>query len=487
MRPCMRWGLSAAAVMGIGLALGSLAATPCRGAEKLNVLMIAVDDLRPELGCYGVSQIRSPQIDKLAARGVVFQRAYCQQAVCSPSRTSLLTGARPDTTQVYDLETHFRNKIPNVVTLPQHFKNHGYFTAGMGKIYHGGLDDRASWTEPHWTPKKAVTYSDPANRVPAGSPKTVRGAPWEKASGDDGDFHDGFVANYAIETLGRVKDQPFFLAVGFIRPHLPFVAPAKYWDLYPADSILPAPLAARPKDAPAFALSNFGELRAYQNMPKTGPVTEADAKMLRHGYYASVSYMDAQVGRVLAELERLGLAEKTIVVLWGDHGWKLGEYGEWCKHTNFELDARVPLIVSAPGMAQGKSARALTEFVDIYPSLCDLADLPLPEHLEGSSFAPVLADPTIVGKPAAFGQYPRKNLMGYTMRTDRYRYTRWVERKQPEKIVAVELYDHETDPGETTNIAGVDAQAEVLAALAQQFDAGWQAVNPRPTSSTPKE
>ncbi len=474
-----------------------LVASAAHAADKPNVLFIAVDDMRPDLGCYGAEFVKTPNLDRLAAGSVTFRRAYCQQAVCSPSRTSLLTGKRPDTTKVWDLETHFRDHIPNTVTLPQFFKENGYHAAGMGKIYHGGFDDPDSWSEPHRTAKGATTYSlaenqriveqsrqDAAGRGAKGQAlnRAGRGPATEMADVSDDTYGDGRIAEMAVETLGTLpKEKPFFLAVGFARPHLPFVSPKKYWDLYDRSRFtLPENYSVSPKDAPPFAGSNWGELRAYSDIPQEGALDEAKALELIHGYYAALSYTDAQIGKVLDGLDRQGLAENTIVVVWGDHGWKLGDHGMWCKHTNFELDARVPLIVRAPGKKAGAASDGLVEFVDIYPTLAELAGLSAPADLEGASFAPLLDDPSRPWKAAAFTQYPRsherKQLMGYSTRTDRYRFTRWVERKNPSEVVAVELYDHESDPAENVNIAADARYAEAVTELNAIAGRGWRGV-----------
>jgi arylsulfatase A-like enzyme len=314
--------------------------------------------------------------------------------------------------------------------------------------------------------------------------KSLRGWPTEDPDVADDALADGQTAAKAIETLREVKDRPFFLAVGFLKPHLPFVAPKKYWDLYRPEDIRLAPNPYPPAGAPKFAGSDSGELRQYHGMPKQGPVPEEDARRLVHGYYAAVSYMDAQVGKVLNELDRLGLADHTIVLAWGDHGWKLGEHGMWCKHTNYENDANAPLIVAAPGRkAAGAKTEALVEFVDIYPTLAELCGLPTPEGLEGTSFAPLLDDPSRAWKPAAFGQYPRGGgpgvgaLMGYAMRTDRHRFVEWKTRPGGE-VVARELYDHHVDPAENTNIADQPENAELVRKLSEQAKAGWQAARP---------
>lgn len=470
------------ALQALGFAIPTLAQT----RSKPNVLFIAVDDLRPELGCYGVPIIKSPNIDRLAKQGRLFKRAYCQQAVCSPSRTSLLTGARPDATKVWDLVTHFRDAMPDVVTLPQHFKQNGYFVRGMGKIFHPGYDDPRSWSIP-WQTAKAPTYANDGTQEPVDDDApaasrvdgyTKNGPAFQSAAVADDYFRDGKVANMAVTALqGLAKsDQPFFLAVGFAKPHLPFVAPKKYWDLYDPSKIPMAPNPHHPDNAPEYALTNSGELRNYPGMPRSGPITEPLARQLKHGYYAAVSYTDAQIGKLLDELDRLNLRRNTIVVLWGDHGWKLGEHGEWCKHSNVENDTNAPLLLSAPGMkSPGAQTNALVEFVDIYPTLAELAGLPLPSHLEGVSLKPLLDDPSRRFKSAAFSQYPRgQRLMGYSMRTDRYRLTVWVRRNDPSKIESTELYDHQTDPQENTNIA--QARPELVNDLMKQWRRGWRGV-----------
>lgn len=451
---------------------------------KMNVLFIAVDDLRPEFGAYGSKYIHSPNLDRLAKQGVTFTRAYVQQAVCSPSRSSFLTGARPDTTKVWDLVTHFRTAIPDVVTLPQHFKNNGYFVQGMGKIYHGGYDDPQSWSVPWGTPK-AITYGLPENEARQKASRNqegqgIRGPAFEGADVPDNTFQDGKVAELAIKTLGEMakKNQPFWLGVGFIKPHLPFVAPKKYWDLYDPAKITLAPNPFRAKDAPEYAVQPGGELRNYQGIPQ-GPIPDEMARQLKHGYYAAISYMDAQLGKVLDELDRLKLRDNTIIVLVGDHGWKLGEHGAWCKHSTVENDTNAPLLISVPGLkAAGTSNAALVEFVDVYPTLAELCGLFLPQHLEGTSLVPLLNNKVKAVKTAAFSQYPRPNkgqpLMGYSMRTEHYRFTRWVGRNDHSKVVATELYDHQTDPQENTNIANDPKNAALVAKLTAQWEKGWR-------------
>lgn len=462
---------------------------------KPNVLLFCVDDLRPELGCYGNHIIQSPNIDRIAKRGVVFTHAYCQQAVCSPSRSSLLTGTRPDTTKVWDLNTHFRKALPDVVTLPQLFKNSGYFVQGMGKVYHHGFDDPASWSVPWTSPNQPHSAGkqtlDPdlaakKRRLRKESRKKAdRGPAFLAADQPDNALHDGQLGDMAIEALRQIKQrpEPFFLAVGFIKPHLPFVSPKKYWDIYDASNIPLAPNPFLPKDAPPFALANSGELHSYEGVPEGEHLPDEYARQLKHGYFAAVSYMDAQVGRVLDELEKQGLMDNTIIVLFGDHGWKLGEHDRWCKHSNVENDTNAPLLISAPGMARADvSTDGLVEFVDIYPTLAELAELPMPSHLEGSSAVRLMRNPARKWKKAAFSQYPRKlddrQIMGYSMRTERYRFTRWVDRDDHSKVRAVELYDHINDPQENVNIAEVPENKELVEVLTRQWFAGWKKAKP---------
>ena len=502
-----------AALPRLFIVLGALAlllspASAQQPGKRPNVLFFAVDDLRTDIGCYGHKEAKTPHIDALASRGMIFRRAYCQQAVCSPSRTSLLTGLRPDSTKVYDLVTHFRNTIPEAISLPQHFRENGYYSVGLGKIFHPGFDDPKAWSEPHKN-GSGDGYVLPENklRMAAGSAKAkveakgegkkkkgknaaprrpARGEPFEIADVPDNQYHDGSLADMAVAKLAELKrkEQPFFLAVGFLKPHLPFNAPKKYWDLYDPAVLKLAENHFRPKDAPDYAVTDFGELRNYFGVPQEGPISDEMARKLIHAYRAATSFTDANIGKVLAELDRLGLRENTIVVLWGDHGWKLGEHASWCKHTNMENDAHAPLIIAAPGAkAAGQSSTALVEFVDVFPTLCDLTGLASPAQLEGTSAKALLDDPNLPWKTAAFSQYPRQpqggpRLMGYAMKTDRYRYIEWRNRETGE-AVAHELYDHETDPAENLNVADQVENKELVEKLAAQLKAGWQSAKPR--------
>lgn len=465
-------------------------------AAPVNVLFIAVDDLRPELGCYGAKYMKSPHIDRLAASGILFERAYCQVAVCNPSRNSLLSGCRPDTTGVLDNQHFLRPNMPEVVTLPEHFKTNGYTSLSHGKIFHHSErepgDDPQSWSEPawyhgepykHWFAKESLDYVKKLKELPkAQQPKLMRAPPFEAADEPDDSYPDGQTALKTIETLQRLKldTKPFFLAVGFVKPHLPFTCPQKYWDLYPADKVKLPDNNYPPKDVPAPALHNGYELRSYGTVPPDGDIPHQMALNLIRGYRACVSFMDAQVGRVLTELDRLGMRENTIIILWGDHGYHLGENGLFTKMTNFELGTHAPLIVCTPNQkTAGKRSKALVEFVDIYPTLASLCDLPLPKHLEGTSFAPLLDKPDQPWKKAAFSQYLRTGKppsMGRSIRTDHWRYTEWHDLKQ--QPAGIELYDETNDPQENTNLANDPAHAKRVRQLAEQLQAGWKAALP---------
>ena len=463
------------------------------GAEqRLNVLFIAVDDLRPELGCYGHPVVKSPNIDRLAASGTLFERSYCQQAVCNPSRASLMTGMRPDTLQVYDLPTNFRKHQPDVVTVAEHFKNHGYYTERIGKIYHlghGNTDDPRSWTvmrrhrsAPRFGPEgqKILKLQRAELKAAGKDPSRARGLPWEAPDVADAELADGAIAEGAVNILREVKDRPFFVAVGFLNPHLPFVAPKKYWDLYSPADIRLASNPYAPKGAPSYATHNSGELRAYYGIPPKGPLNDEQARNMVHGYWAAVSYTDACIGRVLNELDRLGLRDNTVVILWGDHGWFLGEHGMWCKHANYEEAVHTPLVISVPGQKPGRSP-ALVEFVDIYPTLADVCGLPIHAWLEGTSFKPLIATPDRPWKTAAFHLYPRGipgqgHGMGRAIRTDRYRLVEWTVPKND--FSECELYDLETDPGENVNLAVQPEHAALVEQLRAQLHAGWREALP---------
>ncbi len=444
-------------------------------SKQPNILFLAADDLRTEFNAFGSPYIHSPNLDKLTKSGVGFLNAYCQQAVCSPSRTSLLTGLRPDSTRIFDLETHFRDTVPSVVALPQFFKNHGYHTQAFGKVYHSSLNDEASWSVP-WERHKTPAYAKNYDKQPG----KKNGPAYEFADVSDETYSDGVLAQEGIQTLNALKkdDKPFFLALGFHKPHLPFIAPQKYWDMYDPATIKLAPNPFLPHDAPEFAMSMGGELLQYAGTPKkVTDITDEQARTLKHGYYASISYIDAQIGKVLDELDRLDLADDTIVVLWGDHGWKLGEHGAWCKHTNYENDAHAPLIIRAPGMAaNGHTTTSLAEFIDIYPTLVELAGLEKPDHLEGVSLVPVLNDSTAQVRQTAWSRYHRnqgkKSLVGYSMRNNSFRFTRWVNKDDHSEVVAEELYDQIKDPQENQNVADNPEYAQKKQRMLKQWQEG---------------
>lgn len=473
------------------LALAVSRATAAAG-EKLNVLFIAVDDLRPQLGCYGDSLVKSPNLDQLAARGLVFNRCYCQQALCSPSRTSLLTGLRPDTTKIVTIGPHFRDSMPDVVTLPQHFKNHGYVTRAIGKVYHDGLDDKASWSALHenakvpgYSPKGQTRLKERlAEAKRAGIDisdrrKAPYGPAYEAPDCLDNELRDGANADRAREILREIKDRPFFFGVGFSKPHIPYVAPKKYWDLYDPQQITFADNQFPPKGAPAWAIQGLGELRRYDGPPQNDPLPEEWKRRLIHGYMACISYIDAQIGRLLGELDRLGLRDKTVVIAWGDNGYQLGEHGMWSsKHTNYETSTLCPMIIRVPGQkTAGQKSDALVEFVDIYPSLVEICGLPMPESLEGTSFKPLIEKPGLAWKKAAFSQYPRGGYDGHTIRTDRWRLVEWRKTKGSQPLV-YELYDHQNDPQENVNLANDPKHADTIKELAAMLKTGWKTALP---------
>ncbi len=439
--------------------------------KPLNVLFFFVDDLRPELGCYGDSMVHTPNIDRLAGNGLVFTRAYCQQAVSNPSRTSLLTGLRPDEDGVTDLETHFRDKVPEVTTLPQLFKNNGYLTLGAGKVYHATpyIVDDLSWTRPI-PPYKTRNYLLPENQV-----GTRKQNASEAADVNDTAYTDGKTANYALQYLEEAQKtgKPFFLAIGFNKPHLPFNAPKKYWDLYRDHDFLISNR-ERPAGSPELAFHHWEELRGYRDIPDSGALSTEKEQQLWQGYYACISYVDAQIGKVMDKLEETGRLENTIIVLWGDHGYHLGEQDTWCKSTNFELDARVPLIISAPGAAgNGRYCDAIVETLDIYPTLAGLCGLEPESPLSGISLQPLLNDPGKKWDQIAFNQFIRPyaalrngkpSHMGYSVRTDKWRCTWWWD-LATDQIVEKELYDLSGNRVEKENLSGRPEYADIESEL----------------------
>jgi arylsulfatase A-like enzyme len=489
-----------------------------------NILFIPVDDLRPEFGAYGSDYVKTPNIDRLARNGVTFTHTYCQQAVCNPSRVSLLTGLRPDATKVWDLKTHFRNTLPDVVTLPQYFKLNGYYTVGLGKTFHNNDPDTISWSEVpqnlegfpfdpdavYLTEENIEIQDAKIEELKAAGKSTidpcgywyVKANATEIADAADDAYYDGAQTTAAIEILKRLKlqDKPFFLSVGYYRPHLPFNAPKKYWDMYKRDEIPLAENQFVPEGVPTYLIHGDAELRGYSDchdlpLPCEKPWDVERQKEIKHGYYASVSYTDAQIGRLLDAIDALGLAENTIVVLWGDHGWKLGEHNGWSKHTTYEIDTHVPMIFSGAGVvARGKKSNALTEFVDIYPTLCEMTGIPVPEQLQGTSVKPLLENHDLEWKSAAFSQYllgrygrttnvPFEQ-MGYAIRTERFRYVEWYrwDNDMKGEFLRNELYDHEIDPQENKNLAGDPAYEKNVVELSVQLEDGWQKAKPKKIS-----
>ncbi|MCX6327466.1 MAG: sulfatase [Bacteroidia bacterium] len=453
--------------------------------KKLNVLFIAVDDLKPLVSAYGDKHAKTPGMDRLAKEGIVFQNTYCQQAISGATRASLLTGMYPDKTRVWDLITDFRQVNPNAVSLPQYFKSNGYETAGMGKIYHMGSTgpghDAPSWSIPYRdakTDKYALSYKPNA---------LGRGPAVECADVPDDTYHDGKLTGMAIKLLDSLSNnkKPFFLAVGFLKPHLPFVAPKKYWDMYDRNEFDIAPYQKKALNSPDIAYHRSGELKNYSDIPEFDSYSEKELdhlsvdkqKELIHGYYAATSYTDAQIMQLLNELDRLGIRENTIIVLWGDHGWHLGDHGLWNKHTNFEQATHTLFMMSVPGQKPGLRPVTQSEFVDIFPTLCDLTGIPAPKHLDGMSLVPAIKNPSAELKVYSLSQYPRaKDVMGYSIRTKRFRYTVWFNKGfrtnmayDPKYVVARELYDYEKDPLEKENLLDKPEYQKDKAAMEQLF------------------
>jgi iduronate 2-sulfatase len=430
-------------------------------AKKPNVLFIAVDDLAASLGCYGDLIAQTPHIDRLAGKGIRFDRAYNQIPLCNPSRASLMTGLRPDQIKVYDLDRHFRNEVPEVTTLSQHFLNHGYATSRVGKIYHynvpasigtDGFDDAPSWQKT--INPKGRDKTDEALIFNAEPHRKISGAlSWLEADGTDEEQTDGMVATEAINLMKKHKDEPFFIAAGFFRPHTPFVAPKKYFDLYPLEKMrLPYAPAGDRDDIPTAAFAHNNPVPNYN-------LDELTCLKALRAYYACVSFVDAQVGRMLKALDDHGLAKNTLIIFWSDHGYHLGEHqGIWQKRTLFEEGARAPLIIYDPrAKGNGQGCSRIVEFVDLYPTLVELANLPAPktQKLAGRSLAPLLVNPLSDWKGEAMTQILRppddrlkKLTMGCSIRTHRWRYTEWAEGKSGR-----ELYDHASDPNEFHNLA----------------------------------
>ncbi|TRX53948.1 sulfatase [Thalassomonas sp. M1454] len=445
-----------------------LALNAAEPVKQPNILFIAVDDLKPLAGAYGDKQVITPNIDAIANQGTMFANAYSQWPVCGPSRMSLMTGLRPETNGIMNLKDHIREVNPDVVTLPQLFKQNGYETAAVGKIFDPRnvesreKDDPASWS---------IAYE-----VPKASMKGKQKLAVESIDAPSVKFVDGNINARGIKLLKQManKDKPFFLAIGYKRPHLPFTAPKKFFDLYnPAEFTL-APFQDAPKNSkPEFILNNNGEMRTYKPTPKAGEkvkpypkgaFSEEHQRELIHGYYAAVSFVDSLVGDLVAELEKTGQADNTIIVFWGDHGFHLGDHGMWGKHTTMEKANHVPLIIKVPGQKPVIYKKPVG-LMDIYPTLTELVGLKAPSNLQGDSLVPAIKELPEDKQPVAISQYKRRGAFGYSLRTENYRYTEWLSKHK--KVVYRDLYDMTKDPGETVNVINDAKYKEVAAKLAQ--------------------
>ena len=462
----------------------------CR-SEQPNILFIAVDDLKPVLGCYGDEVAITPNIDRLARDGTVFLNAHCQWPVCGPSRASLMTSLRPEAVGVMNLKTSMRAKDADVITLPEHFKNHGYETAGTGKIYDPRcVDDRKTLDAPSWS----LPFVMPK------SPKKPKSSNEEEAEDEkrfalapdvaDSDLTDGKIAAVGSKLMRQLSksDKPFFLAVGFKKPHLPFVAPKKYWDLYQRDQFALASHRGGIENASGYSIHDSPEFRGYGGIPKTGPISEPLQREAIHGYYACTSYVDALVGVLLSDLDSLGLRDNTVIVLWGDHGFHLGDHGMFGKHSTLEQATRVPLIICPPPFSKATGDKAIgskatgvkptghkltaktstpVEFTDIFPTLCEYGSIEIPTVIAGRSLKPVIEGTEAKVRDGALTVFKAKGSIGYSFRSERYRYTEWINKF--DKIAATELYDYQNDPMETKNLAKDNQYTELRLNLARQM------------------
>jgi len=462
------------------IALGSLFAVSCsqleKHTQKPNILFIGVDDLRPQASIYGQDGMVTPNLERLAKSGVSFTNSYCNIPVCGASRASLLSGVRPTRTRFVNYYCRKDSDLPDYASLPKWFKEQGYRTVSNGKIFHHRNDDLEAWSETPWEPigkgigLRCYLTEDSRKIIEKNKlssyPGLIKGPAYEAADVADTEYPDGLLAKKAIHDLERLKNagEPFFLGVGFRKPHLPFNAPKKYWDLYKAEDIQLPENSFKPHNAPDAAMNEWLELRdMYDDIPTQGTLSDEKARKLIHGYYACVSYVDAQIGKILDKLEELELDKNTIIVLWGDHGWHLGEHSLWCKHSNFHKTLRTPLIVCAPGFSKGEYTEAMTELIDLYPTLCELSDIPVPDHLDGTSFAPVLKDPTSSVKDAVYCRY----IEGESVVNQRYTYTEWRDLKG-EKYASM-LYDRKNDPDENNNIVDQQAYREIVDSLSKRM------------------
>lgn len=487
--------------------------------KKPNILFISIDDLRTSLGVYNDTIVVSPNIDQLATEGFTFKEVFCQSAVCAPSRASLMTGIRPDSTRVWHLGDKFRKINPAAVTMPQHFSKFGYHTVNIGKIFHNYMPDSISWDEPDLRPARYVKkdwlkrdgetfYISPevnkSQKIKRDSLLKLRpiryadgwntGPAWEAADVHDTMYYDGAQTKLAKKTLARLakSDQPFYLGLGYFRPHLPFTVPKKYWDLYNRDKMSTSVNPAIPENAPRQAMNSMYELRHYDGFnhithPTGSYKLSADTiRTLRQGYYASISYVDALIGDLISHLKEIGIYENTIIVVWGDHGYKLGDHNSWGKMTNYNIDLKVPVIIRYPDQPnKGKQTEGITELVDLFPTLCEIAGVEIPTYMQGQSLVPLMKNPAQDWKSAAFSQFHRrpkvsadgKRYMGYSMNTTEYHYIEWYTWNHKTGVKGtlknVELYDRINDPYEKTNIANDDRLSSTIKDLSIQLQAGW--------------
>ena len=487
---------------------------------KPNVLFVSIDDLRPTLGAYGDSIAVTPNIDQLASEGMTFRQTFCQAAVCAPSRASLMLGIRPDSSRVWHLGDKFRKLKPDAVTMPQHFSKSGYHTVNIGKIFHNYMPDSISWDEPdlrpsqylrpEWLGRDGETFyiSEEVNASQVIKRDSLvklvperyadgwnTGPAWEAADVHDSLYYDGAQNELAKRTLSRLAktDTPFYMGLGYFRPHLPFVAPKKYWDLFDKNEIPLSPNPNVPENAPKQSMNSMYELRHYDGFNHIGHPTssyrmqEDTIRTLRHGYYASVSYVDALLGDLVKHMKKIGIYENTIIVVWGDHGWKLGDHNSWGKMTNYNIDLEVPMIVRYPNQEnRGAQTFAFTELVDMFPSLCELAGIEIPKYMQGTSFVPLLKNPELPWKKAAFSQFHRrpkvsadgKRYMGYSINTKAYHYIEWYGWDPASgtrgEFANAELYDRQNDPHETINIVTDQQMLKAVGKLSEQLKKGWR-------------
>ncbi len=498
--------------------------TPKKEVIKPNVLFISIDDLKPTLGAYGDSIAITPNIDQLASEGMTFRQTFTQVAVCAPSRASLMTGVRPDSTRVWHLGDKFRDINPNAVTMPQYFSKFGYHTVNLGKIFHNYMPDSISWDEPDLRPERYkqtdwlkrdgetfyinedVSRSQVIKRDSLLKLRPVRyadgwntGPAWEAAPVHDTMYYDGAQTELAKKTLTRLAktDAPFYMGMGYFRPHLPFTAPKNYWDMYDPEEI---PLAANPKvpkNAPGWTMNSMYELRHYDGFNHIGHpqssyrMSQDTTRILKHGYYASVSYVDALLGNLIAHMKKIGIYENTIIIVWGDHGWKLGDHNSWGKMTNYNIDLEVPMIIRYPNQEnRGAQTFEITELIDMFPSLCEIAGIDVPDYMQGTSFVPLIKDPEREWKDAAFSQFHRRpkvsadgnRYMGYSINTEAYHYIEWYSWDPKTgtrgELKDIELYDRKNDPSETVNISEEKSLKTVIEGLSMQLVGGWKKAKP---------